>query len=64
MEERLRQSEWASVEKATAYLERADSSPQLDWLRAIGFDDVDCRWKWLGMALLGGALRFRTANVW
>ena len=64
MEERLRQSEWTSVEKATAYLERADSTPQLDWLREIGFDDVDCHWKWFGMALRGGAKPESSANVW
>ena len=27
---------------------------QLQWLREIGFQDVDCHWKWLELALVGG----------
>jgi hypothetical protein len=56
--ERLHHAFFAAINEP---IENADPSDrlldvctQLRWLRELGFDDVDCYWKWLEMALLIG----------
>jgi SAM-dependent methyltransferase len=43
-----------SVENADPSDRLIDVETQLAWLRELGFEDVDCYWKWLEMALLIG----------
>ena len=49
-----------SVENEDPTNKLLDVQTQLEWLSAIGFEDVDCYWKWLELALLIG---YRPDNI-
>jgi tRNA (cmo5U34)-methyltransferase len=56
----LRESGWSDDEITTKYLDHrkleipVPMETQLDWLRQLGFKDVECFWKYLNLALFGG----------
>jgi tRNA (cmo5U34)-methyltransferase len=52
--ERFMESIGETVEKEDPTNKLLDVQTQLEWLRVIGFEDVDCYWKWLELALLIG----------
>jgi tRNA (cmo5U34)-methyltransferase len=46
--------EWAAAEERMAVDRCATVADQLDWLRAAGFADADCHFKWLQLTLVVG----------
>ena len=56
--QRLHEAFFAAIEEPLECEDPSDRlvdvETQLGWLRDVGFDDVDCYWKWLEMALLVG----------
>jgi len=54
LHERFMKSIGESVETEDPTNKLLDVQTQLEWLRTIGFEDVDCYWKWLELALIIG----------
>lgn len=55
---RLHHAFFAAIEEPLEHEDPSDRlldvETQLRWLREIGFEDVDCHWKWRELALLAG----------
>jgi tRNA (cmo5U34)-methyltransferase len=55
---RLHEAFFAAIEEPLECEDASDRllgvETQLGWLRAIGFEDVDCHWKWRELALMAG----------
>ncbi|MBV8415307.1 MAG: class I SAM-dependent methyltransferase [Verrucomicrobia bacterium] len=54
LHERFMKGIGGNVENEDPTNKLLDLQTQLEWLRAIGFEDVDCYWKWLELALIIG----------
>jgi SAM-dependent methyltransferase len=56
--ERLHRAFFEAIEEPPEFEDRSDRlldvESQLQMLRTCGFEDVDCHWKWLELALLAG----------
>jgi SAM-dependent methyltransferase len=54
LHERFYRAIGKSVQEEDPSNKLLDLETQVAWLREIGFEDVDCYWKWLELALLIG----------